>query len=98
MLLGAYFRRPAIIAIVYSFCLEVFLANMPGYLKRVSISFYTRCLMFETADQYGIQPERPGVFLPVAGSTALMVLLGGTVLLLIVGTWVFSRTQYVEID
>jgi ABC-type transport system involved in multi-copper enzyme maturation permease subunit len=98
LLLGAYFRRPAVIAIVYSFCLEVVLANMPGYLKRVSIGFYTRCLMYETASEYGIQPDKPSVFLPVDGVTALAVLIGGTVVLLLAGMWVFSRTQYVEVD
>ncbi len=98
MLLGAYFRRPAVVAIVYSFCLEVVLANMPGYMKRVSIGFYTRCLMYGTAEQYGIQPDKPNVFLPVDGTTALAVLVGGTALLLGLGMWVFSRTQYVEID
>jgi ABC-2 type transport system permease protein len=98
LLLGAWFRRPAVIAIVYSFCLEVVLANMPGYLKRVSIGFYTRCLMFETAEQYGIQPDKPSVFLPVDGTTALVVLIGGTAILLALGMWVFSQTQYVEID
>jgi ABC-type transport system involved in multi-copper enzyme maturation permease subunit len=98
LLMGAYFRRPAVIAIVYSFCLEVVLANMPGYLKRASIGFYTRCLMFDTAGQYGVQAEKPSVFLPVDGATALAVLVGGTALLLVVGMWVFSRTQYVEVD
>jgi ABC-type transport system involved in multi-copper enzyme maturation permease subunit len=98
LLMGAYFRRPAVIAIVYSFCLEVVLANMPGYLKRASIGFYTRCLMFDTAGQYGIQPEKPSVFLPVDGTTALAVLIGGTAVLLAAGMWVFSRTQYVEVD
>jgi ABC-2 type transport system permease protein len=98
LLIGAYCRRPAVIAIVYSFCLEVVLANMPGYLKRVSIGFYARSLMFDTASQYGIQPEKPTVFLPVDGATALAVLVGGTAVLLVAGMWVFSRTQYVEVD
>jgi ABC-2 type transport system permease protein len=98
LLMGAYFRRPAVIAIVYSFCLEVVLANMPGYLKRMSIGFYTRCLMFDAAGGHGIQPEKPSVFLPVDGTVALAVLAGGTAVLLVAGMWVFSRTQYVEVD
>ena len=35
LLLGAYFRRPAVMAIVYSFCLEVVLGNMPATRKLV---------------------------------------------------------------
>src|SRR5487761_191190 len=38
--MGAFFRRPAVAAIVYAFFLEVIFGNMPGYLKRISIGFY----------------------------------------------------------
>ena len=98
LLVGAYFRRPAVVAIVYSFCLEVVLGNMPGYLKRVSIGFYTRCLMYERAERLGVQPDRPGVFLPVDGAVALGVLIGATVVLLALGMWLFSRAQYHEVE
>jgi hypothetical protein len=97
LLMGAYFRRPAVVAILYSFCLEAVLGNMPGYLKRVSINFYTRSLMFEVAQDYGVQPENPSVYLPVEGATALAVLLGGTAVLLAVGMAVFSQSEYQEV-
>jgi len=71
-----FFRRPAVVAIVYAFFLEVIFGNMPGYLKRISIGFYTRCMMYEAAQDYGVQPERPDIFLPVSGPTALAVLIG----------------------
>jgi ABC-2 type transport system permease protein len=96
-LMGAYFQRPAVIAIVYSFFLETLLGNMPGYLKRVSIGFYARCMMFEAAQNHGVQPEKPSVFLPVDGTTAMLVLAGLTVGLLVVGSLLFSRSQYHEI-
>ncbi len=96
-LMGAWFRRPAVAAIVYAFFLEVILGNMPGYMKRISIGFYTRCMMFDAAGAFGIQPERPDIFLPVEGTTALMVLLGVTIALLGIGTFLFSRSQYQEI-
>jgi hypothetical protein len=98
LLIGAWFRRPAVVALVYSFCLEVVLGNMPGYLKRVSIGFYARCLMYERAELFGIQPDNPGVFMPVDGTVAVGVLVGGTVVLLGLGMWLFSRTQYHEVD
>jgi ABC-type transport system involved in multi-copper enzyme maturation permease subunit len=97
-LIGAYFRRPAIIALVYSFFLETIMGNMPGYLKRVSISFYTRCMMYDAAQDYGVQPEKPTVFLPVDGTTAMFVLLGATVALLAVGMYLFSRKEYVSVE
>jgi ABC-2 type transport system permease protein len=93
-LMGALFRRAALMAIVYSFFLETILGNMPGYMKRVSIGFYTRCLMFDAAQDYGVQPDNPAVFLPVDAMTAWAVLLGVTVVLLAVGMWLFSRTEY----
>jgi ABC-2 type transport system permease protein len=96
-LMGALFRRPAVAAIVYAFFLEVIFGNMPGYLKRVSIGFYTRCMMFEAAGAFGVQPERPDIFLPVDGATAVAVLVGLTVVLLGVGMVVFARSQYQEI-
>ena len=81
-------------AIVYAFFLETILGNMPGYLKRVSINFYAKCMMYEAAEPYGIQPERPLVFLAVDSTTALAILFTVTVLLLVAGTIIFSRTQY----
>ena len=93
-LLGAFFRRPAIVAIVYAFFLETILGNMPGYLKRVSINFYAKCMMYESAEAYGIQPDRPSVFLAVDATTAATVLVTITLLLLIAGTALFSRMQY----
>ncbi len=91
---GASFRRPAVVAILYVFFLEIILNLMPGYLKRVSISYYSRCLMIDTAGHLGIHPENPVTFLAVSGSTALVVLLAITVGLLLVGMLLFTRKQY----
>jgi ABC-2 type transport system permease protein len=96
-LLGAWLRRAAVAAILYTFFLEAFVGNLPGYLKRLSISFYVRCLMFDRAGGYGMKPERPLTFLPVSGTTALLVLAGATVLLLVVGMFLFSRKEYVAV-
>jgi ABC-type transport system involved in multi-copper enzyme maturation permease subunit len=93
-LLGACFRRSAVIALVYSFFLETILGNMPGLMKRVSIGFYTRCMMFDSAQDYGIQPVRPSVYVPVSGAVALAVLVCLTGLFLIAGMVVFSRREY----
>lgn len=98
LLIGAYFRRPAVVAIVYSFFLEIILGNMPGFLKRASIGFYTRCMMYEAVADRQIGPQNPQLFLAVDGSTALVVLLTATVALLILGTIVFARTEYHEVS
>jgi hypothetical protein len=52
--------------------------------------------MFEAAESYGIEPEKPSVYLPVEGDTALTVLVALTVGLLVVGMVVFARKQYHE--
>ncbi len=65
-LMGAFFRRPAVVAIVYAFFLEVIFGNMPGYLKRISIGFYTRCMMFEAAQRLR-RPAGAARHLPAGG-------------------------------
>jgi ABC-type transport system involved in multi-copper enzyme maturation permease subunit len=97
-LMGACFRRSVVVAIVYSFFLETILGNMPGYLKRVSLSFYTRCLMFDVAKDHGMQPEQPSVYLPVDGLTAWWVLAGLTAALLVLGMTIFSRSEYQDLN
>jgi hypothetical protein len=93
-LIGAIFKRPAIIAVVYAFFLETILGNMPGYMKRLSLSFYTRCMMFDAAQQQGLQPEKPSIYLPVEGEVAMWVLLGTTVVLVVLGMAIFARMEY----
>ena len=97
-LMAACFRRAAVVGLVYSFFLEIFLGTMPGYMKRISLSFYTRCLMFEAADEYSVRPEKPSIYLPVDSATAWCVLLGVTLILLIVGTIIFARTEYQDLS
>lgn len=93
-LLAACSRRPAVLAILYCFFLETILGNMPGYMKRVSISFYTRCLMFDAASDTGLQLVKPSIYLSVNGTTAAWVLGSVTVILILLGMIVFARTEY----
>jgi ABC-2 type transport system permease protein len=95
--MGACWRRAPVIAILYTFFFETIAGNLPGHLKRLSLSFYTRCLMFENAHAYGIRPDRPGIYLPVSGSVALAVLAGVTVALLLAGMVLFARKEYLEL-
>jgi ABC-type transport system involved in multi-copper enzyme maturation permease subunit len=95
-LIGACFRRAAVVALVYSLFLETLVGSMPGYMKRLSIAFYTRCLMFDAAQGYGLEPEKPSIYLPVDGTTAWVVILGLTIVFLLTGMVVFSRREYHE--
>ena len=89
-LMGAVFRRPAVLAILYSFFLETVMGNLPGHLKRASISFYMRSWMYDSASAFQLQPDRPLLYSPVSGLAAVVVLAGLTVVLLAVGSWFFS--------
>jgi ABC-type transport system involved in multi-copper enzyme maturation permease subunit len=97
-LMGALFRRAPVIAILYSFFLETVMGNLPGHLKRASISFYMRCLMYDSASEFNLRPDRPLIYNAVSGPAALGVLVGVTVVLLAVGMWVFTRSEYLDIS
>jgi ABC-2 type transport system permease protein len=94
-LLAAWVRRPAIVAILYTFFLETMAGNLPGHLKRWSLSFYVRCLMFDRAHELGLRFEHSEAFLPVSGKLATLVLLLATVAFLLLGLVLFCRRSYV---
>jgi ABC-type transport system involved in multi-copper enzyme maturation permease subunit len=95
-LLSVMFRRATIIALAYALFLEAFIGNMPGIVKRMSILFYVRCMMFEEGAELDIGPSgrAADLFLPVSGSTACMALSVLTAAFFIAGTWFFSRREY----
>jgi ABC-type transport system involved in multi-copper enzyme maturation permease subunit len=97
-LMGAWFRRAAVVAVLYSFFLETFLGSMPGYWKRASISFYTRCLMFDSGAEYNVQPRNPATYVPVDGPTAGVILAAATVVFVLWGMYVFSRSEYLDLS
>jgi ABC-type transport system involved in multi-copper enzyme maturation permease subunit len=95
-LIAALFRRPAIVALIYSFFFETLVGDLPGDLKRGSLSFYIRSLMFDATHDMGLSPDQLTVYNPVSGSTATAVLLGVTVIFLVIGMCVFTRGEYCE--
>jgi ABC-type transport system involved in multi-copper enzyme maturation permease subunit len=97
-MIAAWIRRAAIIALLYGFFIETIMGNMPGQFKRFSISFYTRCLMFDRAHEFGIYPENPTWYDPVSGTTAWLVLAAITIGCLIVGAFVFTRNEYLDVN
>ena len=97
-MLAACLRRAAVVALLYAFFLETIMGNMPRHFKRLSISFYTRCLMFDRAHEFGIHPDRPDIYMPVDGTTAYLVLAAVTVVCLIVGAVVFTWNEYLDVN
>ncbi len=90
-LLGVVFRRPVIPGLLFLFGWEM-LANLPGYMPRLTLTGYLRSLL-----RY--HPAEEGLF-PVAveilpWSVCLGTLLAASALLLAAAVWIFSRREYV---
>ena len=90
-LLTVFFRHSTLIAIAYVFFIEVFIGEVPGILKRISLRFYTSSMIYDSAKPFGLTPPRREIFLPLDGDTARWCLAGATVVLLLLGCWAFAR-------
>jgi ABC-2 type transport system permease protein len=94
-LIGAVFRRPAVLGLVYIFFFELLVANLPGSLKRLSLNYYVRSLLYNEATTAApaVTPETLDVYEPVSAVTAWAVLLTAAVLLTLLGMWLFTRHE-----
>ncbi|QVL32395.1 ABC transporter permease [Telmatocola sphagniphila] len=95
-LIGAMFSRPAVVGMLYAFFFETILSELPvpGTLKRLSINYYVRCLMYDSAELKNIPTESGSLFVPLSGTTTWLVIVSATILLTGLGMWVFSRFEY----
>ncbi len=95
-LFGALFPRPAIIGLLYAFFFETMLSELPipGTLKRLSVNYYTRCLLYHAGETYDVPTESASLFVPVQPLTAWLVLIGATVAITGIGMWLFGRNEY----
>jgi ABC-2 type transport system permease protein len=97
--LGAAFRRGTIISLAYALFLEGLLGNMPGIVKRLSLSFYIKCMIFDAGATYDIGPRiARELFLPIAGNTAAWILSSLALALLVLGVVVFTRREYRDLS
>lgn len=95
-LFGALLPRPSIVALLYAFFFETLLSELPipGTLKRLSINYYTRCLLYAAAEGQDVPVESSSLFVPVNPTTAWAVLLGVTVGLTVLGMWLFAKMEH----
>jgi len=94
LLVGALAPRPMVVGVAYAFFFEFLAGNLPGTIKRASISYYCRCMMYDEGSSLGFQPLSTRQFMPVSGDTALLVLATAGITLLAVGAWRFHRREY----
>lgn len=97
LLVGAVFRHGTIISLVYWFFLEVLFGNLPGTVKRISVAFYVRCMVYDAGADLNLGPlgrAAREMFLPVSGETATIVLASTIAALLIAGLVLFEHREY----
>ena len=90
-LFGVLLRRPVIPGLLFIFVWEL-LANLPGYMPRVTLTAWLRSLVRHRPPQEGLS-EVFGQILPAGLSLA--VLLGASAAFLALSLWIFSRREYV---
>lgn len=95
-LFGALLPRPSIVGLLYAFFFETLLSELPipGTLKRLSINYYTRCLLYSAAQTQDVPVESSSLFVPVSPTTAWAVLMGATVGLTVLGMWLFAKMEH----
>lgn len=96
-LFSVAFRRATIVALAYALFLETLVGNMPGIVKRLTICFYARCLIFDSSASLGIGPTgpfNPLLFQPLSSATAQLVLCVGSAAILLAGLLVFATREY----
>lgn len=94
-LVGAIFRRPVVVGLVYVFFFEAVVAALPGSLKLLSLTFYARSLMYNeaAAREYPVD-LLPAMTQTVSSETAWAVLASATVGITLLGMWLFARSEY----
>jgi ABC-type transport system involved in multi-copper enzyme maturation permease subunit len=93
-LIGAIFRRPVVVGLVYVFFYEALVAALPGSLKLLSLSFYARSLMYNAATAAGHPTGMLNLSEAVSDASAWWFLAAATVGLTAVGMWLFARSEY----
>lgn len=93
-LIGALFRRPVVVGLVYVFFFESLVASLPGSLKLLSLTFYARSLMYNVAETDGYPVDLLDVPQAVSSTTGWTILAAATIFLTVLGMWLFSRSEY----
>lgn len=94
LLFGAIFPRPVVFAVLYAFFCEAMVGNMPGTVKRATVSYYCQCLIYDTGEPLGLAPSIKAQFLPISGDAAAWALDIASLALLAVGAVAFHRKEY----
>jgi len=93
LLFSAWLRRATFLALGYALMIETLTANIPGVVKRITVSFYANSWLYDESSPLELEPNIPA-YDPVNGGTAMLVLIAASLGFLALGMWVFSRKEY----
>lgn len=96
-LLSVSIRFHTILAFVYAVFVQNTVTLMPGTTKRIAVSYYVQCMMMDASRTLDLKNEKLDLLMtdPLSGSMAMIVLIGITICLLALGSYVFWRKEYV---
>jgi ABC-type transport system involved in multi-copper enzyme maturation permease subunit len=93
LLFSAGVRRATFLSLAYALMIETLTANIPGVIKRITVSFYSKSWLYDPATSLGLKPIM-GSYDPVSAASAQWVMVLASVGFLVLGMWLFSRKEY----
>ena len=96
LLFSAWVRRATFLALAYALMIETLTGNIPGVVKRITVSFYAKSWLYESGEPLDLAPGGValGLFDPVTAATAQWGLGLVSVGFVALGMWLFSRKEY----
>ena len=96
LLFSAMVRRATFLALAYALMIETLTGNIPGVVKRITVSFYAKSWLYESGETLDLAPKGVALSLfdPVSAATAQWVLGLASAGFVALGMWIFSRKEY----
>jgi ABC-type transport system involved in multi-copper enzyme maturation permease subunit len=95
-LVGAYFKRPLVIGLIFAFGWEQATLVLPGYLKQFTVAFYLQALVPHAMPSDGVTSILQGMFRETPPVAVSLAWLGAFVVgFLYLATRVVERKEYV---
>ncbi|MEO2091979.1 MAG: ABC transporter permease subunit [Gemmataceae bacterium] len=94
-MIGAVFRYPTVIGLVYVFFYETLVAHLLGSLKQFTLNYYIRSLFYArlTADVPHQRASNLDLYAPTGEATAWATVLVVAALATALGAWLFGRIE-----
>jgi ABC-2 type transport system permease protein len=91
-LIGSIAKRPVFVGLGFAIVWETAVTFIPGYLSKMTIKHYLLALLPHAAEQRGVLSLLES---PTSPPMAILALLVTTAGLLYLGSWIFTRREYV---